>query len=66
MYLRGKQEVPNPDPQSGLYIRDRHNNIVKVTLPPNNIAFQVRWLTPVGVSRGIPCEVVSSTHEAVS
>jgi len=50
MYLRGKQEVPNPDPQSGLYIRDRRGNIVKVTLPADNIAFQVTFSTRGPVS----------------
>lgn len=30
----------NPDPQSGLYIRNRHNEIVKVNIPKDCIAFQ--------------------------
>jgi hypothetical protein len=41
MYLRGDQEVPNPDPVSGLYIRDRRGQVVKALIPPDHLAFQV-------------------------
>lgn len=41
MYMRGSHEVANPDPHSGLYVRDRHGNVVKVALPPDHVAFQV-------------------------
>lgn len=42
MYIDAQgQEVPNPDPASGLYIRDRHGDIVKAAIPPDCIAFQV-------------------------
>lgn len=30
MYMRGDVKVPNPDPQSGLYIRDRLGTVAKV------------------------------------
>lgn len=35
------RQVPNPDPVSGLYIRDRHGRVVKANIPPDCIAFQV-------------------------
>jgi len=41
MYMRGHEEVPNPDAQSGLYIRNRQGRVVKAVIPPDHIAFQV-------------------------
>ena len=40
-----------PDPDAGLYIRDRHGNPVKVSIPPHSLAFQT-GLTLQEVSHG--------------
>lgn len=42
--LIASRQVPNPDSSSGLYIRDRHGDIIKATFPADCIAFQVRGL----------------------
>ncbi|GIL66027.1 hypothetical protein Vafri_19665, partial [Volvox africanus] len=43
MYLDGQgREVPSPDPEAGLYIRDRSGVFVRAGIPPDCIAFQVR------------------------
>ncbi|KXZ49807.1 hypothetical protein GPECTOR_19g258 [Gonium pectorale] len=34
-------EVPCPNPHAGLYIRDRHGRVVRVTIPADCLAFQV-------------------------
>jgi hypothetical protein len=34
-------EVACPDPAAGLYVRDRGGRIIKVTIPPRCLAFQV-------------------------
>lgn len=42
MYLNEKgEEVPNPDPQAGLYIKSRKGDLIKAVLPSNYIAFQI-------------------------
>ncbi|EAZ64007.2 hypothetical protein PICST_37559 [Scheffersomyces stipitis CBS 6054] len=41
----------SPDPESGLYIRDRQNEVVKVNIPPECLAFQT-GSTLQEVSRG--------------
>ncbi|GLI59118.1 hypothetical protein VaNZ11_000949 [Volvox africanus] len=42
MYLDGQgREVPSPDPEAGLYIRDRSGVFVRAGIPPDCIAFQV-------------------------
>ncbi|GLC37671.1 hypothetical protein PLESTB_000800500 [Pleodorina starrii] len=42
MYLDEQgREVPSPDPQAGLYIRDRSGSFIRATIPPDCIAFQV-------------------------
>ena len=41
MYLRGKEEVPCPDDTAGLHIRARDNQVVKATIGPDELAFQV-------------------------
>ncbi len=42
IYMReGGVEVPCPDPEAGLYIRNRHGDVVKVAIPPDHIGFQV-------------------------
>ncbi len=38
-------EVTCPDPQAGLYVRTRAGQVVKVDIPPDHIAFQVRTRT---------------------
>jgi hypothetical protein len=37
------EEVPNPDPSAGLYIRSRAGALVRVMLPPggSTLAFQI-------------------------
>ena len=50
-------EVPNPDPESGLYARSRDNQIVKVRLAPNSLAYQIGECTQVltgGAVRATP------------
>lgn len=42
MYLdEHRNEIKNPDPESGLYIRNRRSELVKVAIPQNHIAFQI-------------------------
>lgn len=41
MYLRGDEEVPCPDSTAGLHIRARNNEVVKATIRPDELAFQV-------------------------
>jgi len=41
MYIKGNTEVPNPDPASGLYIKDRHGEVIKALIPPGHVAYQV-------------------------
>ena len=35
------EEVPNPDPSAGLYIRDRSGSVVKALIPADCLAFQM-------------------------
>ncbi|RCK65981.1 hypothetical protein Cantr_01768 [Candida viswanathii] len=52
LYLNEKQEVVSPgDSDAGLYIRNRHNEIVKVNIPEDCLAFQ-SGSTLQEVSRG--------------
>jgi hypothetical protein len=41
MYLRGREEVPCPDDTAGLHIRARGDQVVKATIGPSELAFQV-------------------------
>ena len=41
MFLRGKEQVPCPDPSAGLYIRNRQGIFQKVSIPPDALAFQM-------------------------
>ena len=41
MYLHGEAEVPCPDDTAGLHIRARNGQVVKATIGPNELAFQV-------------------------
>ncbi len=42
MYInRDGVEIPNPDPSSGLYIRSRSGELVKVGIPSDYLAFQI-------------------------
>ncbi|EFJ42026.1 hypothetical protein VOLCADRAFT_43246, partial [Volvox carteri f. nagariensis] len=42
MYLDEQgREVPSPDPDAGLYIRDRNGRFTRAVIPPECIAFQV-------------------------
>lgn len=41
MYIKGGHQVPNPDPASGLHIRDRSGRLVKVNIPADHIAYQM-------------------------
>jgi hypothetical protein len=34
-------EVACPDPQAGLYIKNRHGEMVRIVIPPDHIAFQL-------------------------
>lgn len=46
MYLCGDEEVPCPDATAGLHIRARNNEVVKATIRPDELAFQVCILFP--------------------
>ena len=65
MYLQGShEEVQNPDPHSGLYIATRTGKVVKASIPPGNIGFQV--LTPeclLAVLHCCSCMVIHSYCE---
>ena len=41
MYLRNGQEVSNPDPAAGLYIRSPSGVVVQARIPPDHLAFQM-------------------------
>lgn len=41
LYTDSKQEVPNPDPTSGLYITGSSGTCIKAPIPPSHLAFQV-------------------------
>ena len=42
MYMRGSEGVGNPDPQAGLYIRQRQGaEVVQAPIPADQIAFQM-------------------------
>ncbi|KAG0604560.1 hypothetical protein M758_10G180000 [Ceratodon purpureus] len=47
MYMREVARVPNPDPQSGLYIRDRLGSIVKAVFAEEDIAYQMGEATEI-------------------
>ena len=53
MYVKGGVEVPNPDLDSGLYIRNRHGDVVKAAIPADHIAFQVRSSAYIDISASI-------------
>lgn len=42
MYMRGPEAVPNPDPQAGLYIRQRQGaEVVQAPIPADQVAYQM-------------------------
>ena len=42
MYMKGAEAVPNPDPQAGLYIRQRQGaEVVQAPIPADQIAYQM-------------------------
>jgi len=42
MYLDARgREIPNPDPNAGLYIRSRSGELVRVHIPQGGLAFQI-------------------------
>ncbi len=41
MYMRNGERVPNPDPTAGLYIQNRHGDIVQAAIPATHLAFQI-------------------------
>eukprot|EP00854_Cymbomonas_tetramitiformis_P003145 gene3145-3987_t len=41
------EEVPNPDPTSGLYVRTRQGDVVQAKIPPGNLAFQMGESTQI-------------------
>lgn len=47
MYMRGDVKVSNPDPRSGLYIRDRLGTIVKAVFAEDDIAYQMGEATEI-------------------
>jgi isopenicillin N synthase-like dioxygenase len=47
MDVASEKEVPNPDPNSGLYIKNRNGQIVRVKIPPTAIGYQIGECTQV-------------------
>lgn len=47
MDVATEKEVPSPDPNAGLYARTRHNQIVRVKLPPTALGYQIGECTQV-------------------
>ncbi|CAK9196621.1 unnamed protein product [Sphagnum troendelagicum] len=47
LYMKGANETHNPDPQSGLYIRDRSGTVVKAVFGECNIAYQIGEATEI-------------------
>jgi len=42
MYINDKgEEIRNPDPNSGLYIRSRRGRLVKASIPSDHLIFQI-------------------------
>eukprot|EP00164_Ancoracysta_twista_P004273 GFYU01005757.1.p1 GENE.GFYU01005757.1~~GFYU01005757.1.p1 ORF type:complete len:374 (+),score=149.88 GFYU01005757.1:63-1184(+) len=41
MFMKNGDEIKNPDPEAGLYIRSRHGDLVKAAVPTNMMAFQI-------------------------
>ena len=60
MFLRGSEEVACPDPEAGLWVRNRGGQFQKVSIPPDTLAFQlgeasqVSSSLPVRVDQGQP------------
>jgi hypothetical protein len=52
MYMRDGQEVVNTDANSGLYVRDRLGQVVRVQIRRDHIAFQIGEAMQVGRSPG--------------
>lgn len=70
LYLNKDQEViPNPDPTSGLFIRSRQGELVKVDMPPDHLAFQIGETAQIqsgGVLQATPHAVKGSGVPGVS
>ena len=45
-------EIPCPDPASGLYIKSRTGEVVRVVIPSDHLAFQIGETSQVRVSSG--------------
>lgn len=41
MFLHDGEEVENPDPSAGLYIRNRQQAVVQARIPAGSLAFQM-------------------------
>jgi len=57
MDVATEKEVPNPDPDAGLYAKTRDGTIVRVRLPPDALGYQIGECTQVftgGVVRATP------------
>ncbi|XP_047308085.1 uncharacterized protein LOC124911626 [Impatiens glandulifera] len=54
MFYKDAAEVPCPDKAAGLYIRARNNQVVKVAIREDEIAYQIGETTEI-LSRGLLC-----------
>ena len=55
MYMRGSEGVGNPDPQAGLYIRQRQGaEVVQAPIPADQIAFQMGEAMQVSAPPPLP------------
>lgn len=61
--------IPNPDPASGLFIRSRQGELVKVDMPSDHLAFQIGETAQIhsgGVLQATPHAVKGSSFPGVS
>ena len=70
MFFNGEgQEIPNPDPKSGLYIRSRTGETIKAVIPPDCLAFQMgetEMIHSCGVLQATPHCVMAGAVPNVS
>jgi len=71
MYLASSsgEEMPNPDPRSGLYVQTRSGRIQRVSLPAGSIGFQIGETSQIhsgGVLRATPHAVKACRKSGVT
>lgn len=66
LYTKDCEEVGNPDPDCGLYVRDRSGAITKVAIPAGDVAFQLGETSQIhsgGLLKATPHYVKSPNPE---